>query len=60
MLAQNQAGSRNSHRFRRHDFVGQGTLENSILVDASLMRKRISADDGFVGLDSYSRAVSKP
>jgi hypothetical protein len=37
-----------------HDLVGPLVLEHAILVDASLVRKSIGADDCLVGLDHHA------
>mmetsp|Transcript_17305 Transcript_17305/g.44762 ORF Transcript_17305/g.44762 Transcript_17305/m.44762 type:complete len:519 (-) Transcript_17305:21-1577(-) len=37
-------------RLRRHDLVRRGVLEHAVLVDPSLVRERVRADDGLVRL----------
>src|SRR5258708_12664741 len=50
MLAQNQCGVRHPDRLRRHDFVGEGILEDSVLMNAGLVREGVTSDNAFVGL----------
>src|SRR5437868_7526597 len=50
MLAQNDAISGSANRFRRHDFVAERVAQHAVLVNASLMRERVSTDYGLVGL----------
>src|SRR5271157_2829727 len=50
VLAQHQSRIGHAHRLGRHDFVGQRILEHAILVNSGLVRKRIPAGDGLVGL----------
>jgi hypothetical protein len=41
-------------RLRRHDLIGAALLEDPVHVDARLVRERVGADDGLVGLDHES------
>src|SRR5438270_13882324 len=50
MLAQNDAISGSANRLRRHDFVAQRVTQHSVLVNASLMRERVSTYYCLVGL----------
>jgi hypothetical protein len=49
-FAQGQLVGAPAHILGTHDFVGLTVLEHAILVDAGLVRKRIGAHDGLVGL----------
>src|SRR5579884_4012464 len=42
-------------RFRRHDLVSDGVLQNPVLMDAGLVSKCVPADNGFVSLHLHSR-----
>ena len=59
MLAQHQPRIRHSHRLRRHDFVGQRILQDSILVNAGLVGKSIAPDDCLIGLHWHARDLAQ-
>src|SRR5690606_20274833 len=44
-------------RFGRHDFVGLGVFEHTVLMDARFVGKRIGADDGLVYLHACAGDV---
>ena len=50
VFAQNKVRFRETDIFRSHDFVSAAILEHAVLVDPSLVRKRVSPDDRFVAL----------
>ncbi len=50
MLAQHQFAFGQAHGFRRHDFIGVGVLEHTILMDSAFMREGVRADNGFIRL----------
>src|SRR5580765_626570 len=52
VLAHYQRTRRHAHRFRRNDFVGQGILDDAVLMDSRFVSKCICADDGFVRCDN--------
>src|ERR1051326_5103791 len=45
VFSQYQAIRRNADGLRRHDFVRRRLLQNAILMNSSLMRKSVIADD---------------
>ncbi len=51
MFPQNKGGFGPAHAFRRHDLVSRGIFEDAILVDATLMRKSVAPDNGFIRLN---------
>ena len=55
VLAQHQPRIWHAHRLRRHDFVCQRIFKHAILVNSSLVRKRIAADDSLVRLHRNAR-----
>ena len=58
VFAQNQLRAGNPHGLRGHYLVGQRVLDYAILVNTRLMRERVTANDGFVGLYRRSRNFS--
>ena len=48
VLPQHQIGTADADVRRTHDFVRRMMLQHAVLVDASLMREGILADDGLV------------
>ena len=50
MLAHDERRLADADRLRRHDFIGFGILQNTVLVNAALVRKRVPADDRLVVL----------
>ena len=55
MFPENQRAMFDPHRLRRHDFVGDGALQDAVLVNSRLMGKRVGAHDSLVALDGHSR-----
>ena len=49
MFSENQLPLGNADRFGRNDFVGEGILEDAVLVNACFVGKRVRAYDRFVG-----------
>ena len=51
VLAQDKTALRHTHRFRRHDLVGQGVRKHPVLVDSRFVRKGIRSNNRLIRLD---------
>src|SRR5262249_43041465 len=54
MLPQYQPVVRHTYRLRRHDLVGQSVLNNTVLMNPSLVRKRVAPDYRLVWLNVHT------
>ncbi len=55
VLAQHQFRIGHSHRLWRHDFVGQGILQNAVLMNAGFVGKCIATDNRLIRLHRHTR-----
>ena len=55
MLPQHQPVRRHAHRFRRNHLIRQRILQDSVLVDARLVRERVRAHHGLVRRHRHAR-----
>ena len=49
VLAEHQRTRRHAHGLRQNNLVGQGVLDDAILVNAGFMRERVCTHHGFIG-----------
>src|SRR5215467_11680745 len=59
MLTQHKPAVGDADRLRGHDFIRERILEDTVLVDASLVGKGVAADDGFIGLHGDIRDLGQ-
>lgn len=50
VLTEDDAVTRSTHRFRLHNLITDGIVQDAVLVHTRFMRKGIPSHDGFVGL----------
>ena len=54
VLAEHERRLRHADIFGPHDLVGPAILQHAVLMNASLVRECVAADDRFVGLDALA------
>ena len=57
MLSHHKRTADNTHRLRRHDLIGQGVLEDTVLMNPCFVGEGVLPDNRLIGLDSRTRQV---
>src|SRR5438046_6957320 len=54
VFAEHEFVSRNTHGFRRHDFVAQRIADHTVLMYTGFVREGVAPDDGFVRSEEHT------